>query len=439
MDEFGGYEHGETSMRGRTKAFPVLGAFLATLALVVSMAGCAEPEKPETVIRPVKMVVLGGAGEQGNRIFPGSVQAARRAELSFRVSGPLVQFPVSNGEPVRQGQLLAQIDPRDFQTRVLTLEARLADLKAQHRALQVARPEDIRRFEAGLAAAQSSLIEASATFRRYQRLYEKDNVSKAEYDQRRAARDVAEAQVRVAEESLGIATSGARPEDIEAMEARIQSMGAELGLAKDQLADTSLTAPYQGMVVETYLENFEFVRAQEAVLSLQDIRIVEIVAQIPENVVARAREEGVETAFSAHFESLPGKEFPAKLTEIAAQADVMTRTYAVTFQTPQPEEGRILSGMTAEIIAHNLDAGRSTFAVPVDSIFGDSAGNQFVWIVLPDLTVERREVEVDELVGVSAFVTAGLSPGERVVTAGTNFLSDGQQVREITDELRERK
>lgn len=426
-------------MRGRTNAFPVLGAFLAILVLVVSMPGCAEPEKPEAVTRPVKVLVLGSAGEQGQRIFPGTVQAAKRAELSFRVSGPLVQFPVSNGEPVRQGQLLAQIDPRDFQTHVLNLEARLADLKAQYRAMQVARPEDIRRYEAGLSAAQSSLIEANATFRRYQRLYEKDNVSKAEFDQRRAARDVAEAQVRVAEETLGIATSGARPEDIEAMEARIQSMEAELGLAKDQLADTTLTAPYQGIVVETYLENFEYVRAQDPVLSLQDIRIVEIVAQIPENVVARDRKGEADVSFAARFESLQGKEFPAEPTEIAAQADIMTRTYAVTFQTPQPEEGRILAGMTAEITVNNLLSGGASFTIPIDSIFGDAAGSKFVWILLPDLTVERREVEVGDLVGVSAVVTAGLSPGETIVTAGTNFLTDGQLVREITDELRERK
>ena len=79
--------------------------------------------------------------------------------------------------------MLAQIDPRDFETEVRNIEARLADLNAQYKAMQSARPEDIRRLEAGLAAAQSKLLEATASFRRYQRLYENDNISKAEYDQ----------------------------------------------------------------------------------------------------------------------------------------------------------------------------------------------------------------------------------------------------------------
>ena len=64
--------------------------------------------------------------------------------------------------------------------------------------MQSARPEDIRAVEASLTGAQARLLEAEATLRRYRRLYENDNVAKAEYDQRRASRDVAEADVRTA-------------------------------------------------------------------------------------------------------------------------------------------------------------------------------------------------------------------------------------------------
>ena len=161
---------------------------------------CAEPIVEEEVVKPVKILLLSATGEGGRRVFPGIVQASQRARLSFRVSGPLIQLPITQGREVRKGQLLAQIDPRDFQTAVDNLEARVANLQAQHRALQVARPEDIRSAEANLAATRARLLEASATLRRYERLYENDNVSKAEYDQRLAAREIAEAEVRSAEE-----------------------------------------------------------------------------------------------------------------------------------------------------------------------------------------------------------------------------------------------
>ena len=180
----------------------VLGLFL--------LSGCAELPPETEVVKPVKTLVLGGKAEGGARVFPGIVQAAQRARLSFRVSGPLTRFPVTQGQRVSRGALLAQIDPRDYETAVRNLEARLANLKAQLRAMQAARPEDIRSAEANLAAARARLLEADATLRRYERLYESDNVSKAEYDQRRAARDVTEAEVSRADEGLTIARSGAR-------------------------------------------------------------------------------------------------------------------------------------------------------------------------------------------------------------------------------------
>ncbi|MCZ6750232.1 MAG: efflux RND transporter periplasmic adaptor subunit [Acidobacteria bacterium] len=403
------------------------------------LGGCAVPIQEEAVVRPVKVLVLSGSSEGGSRVFPGIVQAAQRARLSFRVSGPLVQVPVFRGEQVRQGQLLAQIDPRDFQTAVENLEARVANLQAQYSALQVARPEDIRSAEANLAATRARLLEANATLRRYQRLYENDNVSKAEYDQRLAARQVAEAEVRRAEEGLTIARTGARAEDIQAMEAQIRAMKAQLKQAGDQLKDTSLQAPYAGIVAEIYVENFEFVQAQQSTLSLQDVSTVEVVAQIPEAIVARGRRD-LMPEFAVRFESLPGQEFEAEATEVAAEADPVTRTYAVTFQTPQPETGTILAGMTAEVLLKERSNDEFVFNVPVSAVFTDEMGQQSVWILdEQSMTVGKAQVEVGALAGGSVTLLSGVSPGQTIVTAGASFLAEGQKVREITDELRERR
>ncbi len=406
---------------------------------LVLFSSCAEPIEEEEVVKPVKILVLSGTAQEGRRVFPGIVQAAQRARLSFRVSGPLVQFPVTQGQEVRKGQLLAQIDPRDFQTTVENLEARLANLQAQHRALQVARPEDIRSAEANLAATRARLLEANATLRRYQRLYENDNVSKAEYDQRLAAREVAEAEVRRAEEGLTIAQTGARAEDIQAMAAQIRAMQAQLNQAGDQLKDTSLDAPYDGIVAETYMENFEYVQAQQAILSLQDVSTVEVVAQIPEALLARAKQEMV-PEFAVRFASLPDQEFDAEGTEVAAEADPVTRTYAVTFTTPQPETGLILAGMTAEVLLKERSDNEFVFNVPVSAVFTDEMGQQSVWILEEQsMTVGKAQVEVGALAGGSVALLSGVSPGQTIVTAGASFLAEGQKVREITDELRERR
>jgi len=415
---------------------------IAVLAFVVmGSSSCGKVEESSPVVRPVKTIVLDESGRVGVRAFPGVVQAAQRAKLSFRVSGPLIELPIYEGQQVSAGQLLAQIDPRDYETAVQNIEARLADLEAQYKAMQSARPEDIRRLEAGLAAAQSKLLEATASFRRYQRLYENNNISKAEYDQARAARDVAEAEVQAAEESLQVARSGARPEDMEAMEARIRALESDLKNAKDRLEDTSLRAPYNGIVAERYVENYEFVSAFNNILSLQDITTVEIVAQIPENILARARarERNSRATFRASFPSIPGLELDAVPTEFAAEADPVTRTYDVTFQCRQPDDVNILAGMTAEIQGTGAGIETSGWLVPVSAIFGDATGSN-VWVLDEGASTARKvPVELGEPREDGIWVVSGLESGMRLITAGAQFLSENQPVRPVTDELRDRR
>ena len=407
-------------------------------------SSCTDPPAQVEVVRPVKVMTVGAAGIGGERVFPGVVQASQRARLSFRVSGPLVQLPVFQGQEVKKGQLLAQIDPRDFQNTVTSLEARLAELRAQLDAMKQARPEDIRTLEANLEASRARLLEADATFRRYQRLYERDNVSKAEYDQRRAARDVATAEVRSAQESLRVGQIGARAEDVLAQEARIRAMESDVQQARDRVADTSLIATYDGIVAQTFVENFEYVQAREEIVSLQDVSVVEIVTQIPEVFVGRSKrgqllDPGEIPQLEVRFESIPDRFFPAKPTEISAQADPVTRTYAITLQTPQPEGAVVLAGMTAEVRGKD-SSDTAMFQVPLSAVFADETGTQKVWVFDEQAqTAQEVEVEVGEMIGDQAIILAGLNLGDVIVTAGSHAISEGQKLRKITDELRERR
>ena len=402
------------------------------------LQGCGGEPPEEEIVKPVKTMVLGKVDAEGGRAYPGTVQAVDRSKLSFRVNGPLVQLPIDEGQQITKGQLLGQIDPTDYQNAVNSLEATVAQLKNEYEAMLIARPEDIRRAQADLDASRARELEARATFRRYRKLYENDNVSKAEFDQRRAARDVSIAEVESSEQQLQIALVGERVEDIRAMEDRIRSVEAQLKQARDNLSYTNLIAPYDGIVAEKYVENFEFVRAQQLIVSLQDISTVEIVAQIPEQMVA-----GADTAnmpeFVVRFEALPGKTFKTTPFEIATEADPMTRTYAVTFQTPQPKDGRVFSGMTAEVMLKVRSKEELVFTLPAPAVFADHDDKMKVWVVDPEsMRVIKTTVEVGDVTADSAIVTSGLNLGEMIVTAGAGYLVDGMKVREAKDELRKR-
>jgi len=87
-------------------------------AIFLFLTGCAEQEeKTETVVvRPVRTMVLTSSVSGRVRTFPGKVQASQQVDLAFRISGPLVEFPVKEGQAIKKNDLLARIDPRDYKT-----------------------------------------------------------------------------------------------------------------------------------------------------------------------------------------------------------------------------------------------------------------------------------------------------------------------------------
>ena len=347
----------------------VIVAFLALL-LVLPLAGCREEkvEKKAPVVRPVKLTTVKETGLKLERTFPGKVRAARRSVLSFKVSGPLVKLPVEEGQFVKKGDLIAQIDQRDF-------------INAVNEALARYR-------------------EAEQQFKRYKELYAKKQVSKADYDRYRAARDVAKAQLEDARNALG---------------------------------DTSLKAPFDGIISKRYVENFYKVRAKEPIVNLQDISEIEVLIDVPELVIAEIRKSET-VALKAYFESLPGKSFPLKVKEFSTQADPATLTYQVVLIMKRPAGANILPGMTGWVTSTINDPdGRmsSRITVPAIAVLDAPGNHPYVWVYDEKAgVVYKREVEISSLEGsADIIVKKGLKPGEKVVIAGVTKLKEGEKVR----------
>ena len=146
--------------------------FAVILIIAASLVSCSGPEPPpqREAVRPVKLLTVSSGMGGAPLVYPGRIEAKDRVELSFRVGGPLIEFPVREGVSVRAGGLVARIDPRDF---VIRLEAAQADRELK-----------------------------TANFRRYASLYEKDAVSQAQLEQARAAMEVAEARLDDARAAL---------------------------------------------------------------------------------------------------------------------------------------------------------------------------------------------------------------------------------------------
>jgi RND family efflux transporter MFP subunit len=358
-------------------------AAVCGLALAASLltTGCGRDSGDDRgeVARPAKIFTVGASSEGAPRVFPGQVQAARRVPLAFRVGGPVVDLVVSKGQRVAEGDLLARVDPRDYEVQVKNLEAQLASVRAQHK-------------------------QSEDEYQRVRGLYQHDNASKSDFDRARAAVDVGKAQVEATEQALKA--------------------------ARLSLSDTDLKAPFDGVVADRLVDAHQVVSAGQPVLLFQDVGGVEVVIDVPEREVANLTRKAPREIL-VRFDALPRQEFPANVKEFATEADSGTQTFPVTLSLDRAPGADLLSGMTAAVSWFTANGGHvgPALVVPLGSVVTDEAGETFVWRIGADSRVSRVIVVTGSLTDTGVEVLSGLTAGDRILAAGVHFVTDGQLVR----------
>ena len=175
-------------------------------------------------------------------------------------------------------------------------------------------------------------------------------------------------------------------QDVTDAQAAFDRSSAQVSIREKAVKDTKLLATFPGLIANRFVEQFQDVRAQESILSLQDISILEIEVNLPEERIIRGREGRETLEFTASFEYLPGRNFPVELKELATEADPATQTYAARFtmEPPEPEDALILPGMTAtirEVLPDRAGAGDDSISIPLDVAGIDGLGTYYVWVV----------------------------------------------------------
>ena len=361
------------------------GALLAA-ALVLVLTACEQEPEPKETAQLVKAMVIAEPSSIVSAVFPGKAEAGQEVNLSFRVAGPLVEFPVSVGDQVPAGTIVARIDPTDYQSAVASLEGQLQ-------------------------SAQAAANRAAADLRRIEKTFEEDPGATTEMalDRARQLRDSTASTAR----GLQATVKGAR----------------------DQLSYTRLKAPFSGQVVETYVENFESVIPKQPILRIVDPTQIEFTVSVAENQIVYAP---YVTGAKIIFDALPDVEINAAIKEIGKEATQATRTYPVTLIMDQPDNVEVFAGMAGEaIIEAELpdEAHRTGISIPTTALFaGSDPGKSFVWVINPeDSRLVRREIRTGGVTDFGILVSSGLEADEQIVIAGATLLSEGQLVKPLGD------
>lgn len=348
-------------------------AKLGIVAAVLALAACGKGEENKAEAEPVRpvlfMVVEPKPVTQTG--FAGTIEPRYSTDLAFRVLGRIVNRPVQVGDLVKKDEMVAMLDPSNL------------DL-----AVQSAR--------ADLASAEAQYANASASEERQRILLKGNNVSQADYDAARQARDSAGAGLEKAQ--------------------------AGLKMAQDQRSYAVLRPDYDGVISAMNAEVGQVVAAGQTVMTVARPDIREAVLDIPDSMTQYFE---LGTPFNVQLQADPAVTGKGTVREVAPQADAQTRTRRVRIALDNPPEGFRLG---ATIRAAMAAAEQNLVTFPIEALREDN-GKTGIWVIDPHKqTVSLHDVQVIERRGAS-FVAGGVDIGSYVAIAGVNELKEGQKVR----------
>ena len=355
--------------------------------MLAALGGCAKSTDTVNSVRPALAFKISSNSNVDTDVYAGEIRARREADHAFRIGGKMVARLVEQGSVVKRGQVLAQLDPQDVK-----LSADAAG--------------------ANVSAATTEAKFADAEFNRFKDLFNKGFVSQSALDQK-----------------LNVAN---------AAKARLDAARAQANVSSNQAGYATLTAEMDGVVTQVMAESGQVVAAGQAVMRIADPGKKELAISAPESKIADFRRPGINGSQVRDLRvatwAQPDKYYAAKVREVSAAADPLTRTYAIRVSL-QNADDNVQLGMSAFAVFIGGNEAES-IAVPLSALYvkKSSAGMVTgVWQIDAGGRVSLMAVDVIQYKEDAAIVKGGLKIGDLIVAAGVHKLREGEVVKPIID------
>jgi RND family efflux transporter MFP subunit len=388
-------------------------AGIAAAALSVSIAACGSQNSTVSAAPKPEPLAIAIAAVESRPIdrylrVTGSLMADEQAEVSAESAGRVIETPVERGARVSQGTILVRISAAETSAQLQEAEANAAQIEARL-GLADGQPFDPKRVP-DVMNAQASLDWAEAEFGRIGMLLEQKVVSRSEYDQRRTQVEAARQQYQMAHN-----VAGQSYRSLEAARARV-------ALARKALADTSIRAPFSGLVAERLVSIGDYVTRGARVATVVRVDPMRVELTVPEQAVSLV---SVGQAVRIAVDAYPGETFTARIRYVSPSLRPDQRALTVEAIAQNPD-GRLKPGLFATA---SIQQPRSAPALLVPAAAVETvSGTSRVYIVKAD-TVEERIVTLGETVGPQVEITSGVAASERVAAEPKGRLADGTRVR----------
>lgn len=338
----------------------------------------------------------------------GTLMADEQAEVSAETAGRVVATPVERGSRVEAGSVLVRLSPTETEAQVREAEANAGQIEARL-AIKPGQEFDIDGVPEVLTAA-SSLRLAEAEFGRIASLLGQRVVSQSEYDQRRT-------QVESARQQFQVARNAAQQQY-----QALQAARARVALARKALADTTVRAPFAGLVAERRVSIGDYVTRGAHVVTVVRVDPLRVELTVPEQAVSQVR---VGAPVRLTVDAYPDTTFDGQVRFVSPAVRADQRSLMVEAVVPN-RDGRLKPGFfaTAQVRIPISEPARLVPAAAVQTRVGTSR----VFVVKGD-HVEERIVTAGQPQDSMIEITNGVSGDEIVATGNLSQLADGTRVR----------
>ncbi len=392
------------SLARAARRFPARSAGIFLLAAVTGVtAGCGGKEQHGTapagskVVSDVEVVAVGEGPRESFAEVVGTVRARNIAVVAPRVMGRVTSLPVSEGNRVEKGALLASIDDTEYRARLSAAEAMIAEAEA-------GREEVLR----AIAQAEAGKALAEKTYERFRKLHEEKVVTPQEFDEVEVKKTVA---VKDYERALDRRVQVA---------AKITHAKAQAEAARTMLSYTRVTAPFAGVITEKKLDAGSMAVPGVPLLVREETGRYRIEAPVPEAYLGVLK---VGSRVRVVLGTPPGKELPGTVSEVVPLVDPVSRTF--TAKVNLPGGMALHTGMFGRIL---FPTGTENLLVVPQRAILRIGGYDGLYIVTADNVARLVVVTTGTRHGDDVEILSGIEPGARVAASPVEQLTDGARV-----------
>ena len=376
--------------------------------------------------------------------FPASVREERTLHLSFRVPGQIQELHAEIGQMVRKGEVLARLDPRDFQNAKAAAEADLEEVQAGLNARIANRDRSVEILRKKRDAAELFFQTAEKNLEKFTQLAQEGAIPEIRLDEMRTQHEQALAGKVAAEKELENAEMGLN-EEIRSLEAKKKGLLTQKKQAEDALSDTILRAPCTGSVSRKFSECGEITAPGVPILAFTETSRLRVRTVLPEALRIRQNEIA---AFRCEFETYPNVSFPADLVFLAQTPQNGTHGYPLEVRVSNLQGKVLFPGMAASVEVEFAPS-RNEFCVPLSSLsaapwretqaqmpaeYDGKCRETVLWRITSDDRAVPCRVEIVRFVSPGWVIVSGeLQAGEVIAASGTRFLREGQCVRPLPE------